>query len=169
MDPIKKMINNWEKHNQDLTVRHELEEFKPEAVQKVINNWAPSKTTLILKGPSEMGKTELAKALLKRVCPKQNPLFCSNLNKLKYRDAHQPFICDDMNFSQISRSKGIALLDIENERDIRILFGIHTIDAGCPRIFTTNEEMEQFLPYSDDPAIDRRFVVVDVTEFGRLY
>lgn len=167
-DPIAKMINNWKKHNQDLTVRHKLKEFNPELVTNILEDWKPDKESLIIKGPSNKGKTELAKALLKELTGK-NPLFCSNLNKLKYRDAHQPFVLDDMNFSQISRSKGISLLDIENERDIRILFGIHTIDAGCPRIFTTNEEMEAFLPFSDDPAIARRFRVIDVTSFGRLY
>lgn len=166
-DQIDKMLNNWRKYNRDNTVYHTLDDFKPEVVES-LQEWDHKKETLILKGPSDMGKTELAKAALKELTGR-DPLFCSNLNKLKFRDSHQPFILDDMNFHQISRTKGIALTDIENERDIRILFGIHTIDAGCPRIFTTNEEMSEYLPRDDTGAIARRIRVVDVTHFRRLY
>lgn len=171
-DLIDKMINNWRKFNRDDTVYHEMDEFLNEPGQDTardeISAWDPTKETLILKGPSNMGKTELAKAILKKLTGK-NPIFCSNLNKLKYRDVHQPFILDDMNFSLISRTKGIALVDVENERDIRILFGIHTIDAGCARIFTTNEEMKDFLPQDTHGAIKRRVRVVDLEQYGRLY
>lgn len=166
-DLIDKMINNWRKFQRDDTVHHELEEFTSKARDSV-SDWDPRTHTLILKGPSNMGKTEFAKALLKRVTQK-NPIFCSNLNKLRYRDTHQPFILDDMNFRALSRTKGIALTDIENERDIRILFGIHTIDAGTARIFTTNEDMEDYLPMDLTGAIGRRIKVVDMESFGRLY
>lgn len=164
---IDKMVNNWRKHNRDDTVFHEFSEFTTKA-QKAVSEWDPTKETLVLEGESNMGKTELAKALLKHLT-KKNPIFCSNLNKLSYRDAHQPIILDDMNFQNISRSKGIALTDIENDRDIRILFGIHTIEAGTARIFTTNQSRGEFLPYDAHGAIDRRVRWVDLSNLGRLY
>lgn len=168
------MVNNYRKHNRDDTVYHEIEEFLTKPSQKEalteLEAWDSARETLILQGPSNQGKTELAKAILKKKTGK-NPLFCSNLNKLAFRDAHQPFILDDMNFNRVSRSKGIHLMDIENERDIRILFGIHSIDAGTPRIFTTNENANDFLPYGCDTdiALKRRYRWIDLTKYGRLY
>lgn len=164
---IDKMVNNWRKHNRDDTVYHELEEFTKEA-RDAVQGWNPATHTLVLQGDSNMGKTELAKALLKSRT-KKNPIFCSNLNKLSYRDTHQPLILDDMNLGGISRSKAIALTDIENDRDIRILFGIHTIEAGTARIFTTNESREDFLPGDSHGAIDRRVLWVNLSTLGRLY
>lgn len=166
---VDKMVNNWRKFNEDQTVYYSLDEFKPKVLTALEDSgWNPKKQTLILKGPSNAGKTELAKAALKKLTG-QNPLFCRNLNKLAHQEPGQPIIMDDMNFSQIHRTKAIALTDIENDSDIRILFGIHTIDAGTAQIFTTNEEYEDYLPYDTTDVIRRRVCWVDLTKFGRLY
>lgn len=166
-DCIDKMVNNWRKFNHDDTVYHHMDEFKG-AVQKEFEKWNTRKETLVLKGPSNMGKTELAKAALNLLTGKP-ALFCRNLNKLKFRDAGQAFILDDMNFHNIGRTKMIALTDIENESDIRVLFGMHTIDAGTPRIFTTNEEYEDYFPLDTTEAVKRRVRWLDLTKYGRLY
>lgn len=166
-DLIDKMINNWRKFNQDATVYHTMDEFKG-PVQKLFEAWDPKHETLVLKGPSNMGKTELAKAALKLLTGKA-PLFCRNLNKLRFRDQHQAFILDDMNLYTMNRCKAIALTDVENESDIRILFGIHTIDAGTPRIFTTNEEYYEYFPTDETGALERRVRWIDLTKYGRLY
>lgn len=169
-DPVDKMINNWRKFYRNDSIRHKLTSFNPEPVKKIMDLWDPKKETLILKGPSNMGKTALAKALLKKVT-KTCPIFCSNLNKLRYRDYGQSFILDDMNYSGKSRTKLIHLLDIENERDIRILHAIHTIEAGVGRIMTTNEELSELFPQEHywKTEIQRRFCYIDLTTFGRLY
>ena len=93
-----------------------------------------------------------------------------NLNKLTFTRAHQGLLFDDMNFSELRRAKTIAITDIANDRDIRILFGIHTIIAGTPRIYTSNEGLSQLfnLTYLSQ-AIRRRLHVVDVAQYGILY
>lgn len=168
-DQIDKMINNWKRFNRDDTVFYKIDSFKQEVVEK-LKEWDPTKQTLILKGPSDQGKTELAKALLLHHT-KLNPIFCSNINKLKWRDAHQPFILDDMEFKKTNKPQLISVLDLKNQRDIRILFGIHTVEAKTPRILTTNENMEDYINvehlYKDE--IQRRFFYLDITPFGQLY
>lgn len=168
--PIKNMLRTYDAFTQNNTVFHPVESFHPDAVKEIYDTWKPKYESLILKGPSNMGKTELAKAIILAMT-KKRPLFCSNLNKLGVRDPHQPILYDDMNFANISREKAIFLTDIENDRDIRILYGIHTVEAGTCRIFTTNEDVKDLLPLFKDThgAIKRRFRVVDLTRYGKLY
>lgn len=165
--PIKKMLYNWDQYMNNKTITREITEFKSAVVEHVSKHWKKD-TSLILKGPSNMGKTELAKSiLLNRTGIK--PIFCRNLNKLAFRESKQPIVYDDMNFAAISRSKTIALLDIENDSDLRILYGIHTVEAYCPQVFTTNEEAYDLLSNTNDEAISRRISFIDLTEFGVLY
>lgn len=171
MDKYQKALNNKMKLDEDQTVRHEITDFKKEALKKIVDSkWDPTKQVLILKGPSNMGKTELAKALCKKQT-KKDPLFVSNLNKIRFQQGNQPIVFDDMKFHLTRREKVIHLMDVENERDIRILFGIHTIPAQTLKIFTTNEDLTDFLPHfaEDDTAISRRYCFVDMTELGCLY
>lgn len=168
-DKYKRMFNTYVKFNKSETKYRTTEEFRPEVVEHIVSQWNPKKQTLILKGPSNKGKTELAKALLKNINKNINPIICSSKEKLRWRDPAQPILYDDMNFSKFSRSSTIHFLDIENDRDIRILRDVHTIEAGTPRIMTTNEELEIFMDNFDDPAIARRFLEIDVTPFGVLY
>lgn len=166
---LKEMINTWKQVNTNHTVTHKIGEYHKNVVD-LLDAWDPTKQTLIIKGPSNLGKTEFAKAVVFHKT-KKHAAFCSNLNKLKYRDAHQPIIFDDMNFRLLSREKTIHLLDIENDRDIRILFGIHTIEAGTMRVITTNENLSVLLPREKDlyGAIDRRYFFVDLTPFKTIY
>ena len=174
--PLKKMIYNYECFHHDETVTHDLNTFKSEVVEHIKQTWDPKKTTLVLRGPSNKGKTELAKSVLKEVT-KKSALVMSNLNKLQFAEKGQGLIFDDMNFRNVSRSKAIALTDTENDRDIRILFGIHTIPTGTPKIMCTNEDLDDYLPLSImeanseamNEAILRRITVIDVTKFGKLY
>lgn len=169
---VKRMIYNYDNwHHSEVTIKP-IETFKPEVLAAIQKVWDPSKTTLILRGPPDKGKTELAKAMLHAGTDK-NPLVMTNLNKLPFMAKGQGLIFDDMKFDKISRTKAIALTDLANDRDIRILYGIHTIPAGTPKIICTNERYEELLPFGYDEelneAIHRRVTVVDVTEFGQLY
>lgn len=167
-DKYKKMCNNWQMFRKDDAPVHELHEFKQEVTQ-VLQEWDPTKESLILHGDTNVGKTELAKALAVSVDREnRRALFCRNLEKIKFQEYDQPIIFDDMNFQDMERSKALALLDIENESDIRQLFGIHTIPDGTIRIFTTNEQKESFFPLLDG-ALIRRIRWIDLTQFGRLY
>lgn len=110
-------------------------------------------------------------------------MLLTNLNKLPFSEKGQGLVFDDMNFSNHNRTTAIHLVDIENDRDMRILFGIHTILAGTPKIMCTNEALYDFLPLVGDPsfangfakkskedeAILRRITHLDLTKFGKLY
>lgn len=176
LSALKKMIYNYECFHNDETVTHELTSYKPEVIELIKEKWDPKKQTLLLKGPSNRGKTEFGKSLLKDITQK-NALVISNLNRLTCAEKGQGLLFDDMNFKQVSRSKAIQLTDVENDRDIRILFGIHTITAGTPKIMTTNEDLDDFFPWTQsnffgnqlDEAIKRRICYIDLTKFGKLY
>lgn len=167
---IKKMLRNYDLFTTDLSVTHKVSEFKEDAVETIMKEWDPKKESLVLQGPSNMGKTELAKAIAKELTGKK-PLFTRNLNKLAFHNPFQPIIFDDMNFKEMGRSKAIAITDVENDSDIRILYGIQTIQAQTLRIFTTNETAEEFMPlYKDEHgAITRRMKVINLEKFGKLY
>lgn len=169
-DKLDRMVHNWRRYKEDATSFYSISDFKSEVIQFIFANWQPEKQTLVLQGCSNMGKTELAKAILKWQFPTEKPLFCRNINKLKHRGVTQPFILDDMNFSFFSRSKLIALLDVENDSDIRILYGIHTIAAGVRRIITTNEEYVRiFGEVATCAAIQRRVAFIQLDRFVKLY
>lgn len=167
MCKYQKQISNVKKIMEDEEKVHDISTFKPEVVEDILGKWNPEKESLVLKGPSNRGKTELAKSLLQHVAG-EKPKMVSELNALGYREAKQPIVYDDMKFDKISRSKKIHLLDVENDRDIRILYGVHTIEAYTKRIFTTNEEDYEFLG-DMDMAHKRRICWIDVTDFGMLY
>lgn len=164
---IDKMINNWKRHVRDDAAHYAVADFKPEVIED-FEDWDPKSQTLILRGPTDLGKTELAKALVQEATG-ESPILISNLSSLAHRQAHQGFILDDMNFQSMKREKAIHLLDIKNDRGIRILFGVHEVEAGTVRIISTNEDIADLLPYDKHGAIDRRVYVVDVTRHGQLY
>lgn len=141
-----------------------------EDIRKRVLQWNHETHALVLRGPTSVGKTELAKSLLFWRTSK-NPLFITNLNKLAHGLPHQPLLFDDMCFSETRRSKCISLLDLENDRDVRVMYGIVTILAGTARIFTTNEPLGSFFPVHRDPygALSRRIHYLDVTPYGSLY
>lgn len=161
------IIDNWRHYSHDETVYYKTTDFK-DVVQEKLKDWDPKKQTLILKGPTGKGKTELAKAIAKDLTT-HTPLLVRNLNLLAYKRYKQPIIFDDMNFNRLSRSKTIALTDIENDSSIRVLYGIANIEAGSVQILTTNEEKEDIFPYDSYGAIDRRLFYLDLTDVDCLY
>lgn len=167
LSKYQKMMNNFFQLTQDNTSYFPFDSFT-QAARDAVADWDCTKTCLILKGETGFGKTEFAKALMYERTNKY-ACFVSNLNKLGIRAQNQPIIYDDMNFSQCKREKGIHLTDLENDRDIRILFGVHTVPAKTPRIFTTNMSMQDFMPFDPTGAIDRRCTFIDVTDLGKLY
>lgn len=163
---FKKMFRNYIDTLAQHILFRPLQTFRKDVLEK-LKCWDPSTTSLLLRGRSNQGKTELAKALIKERTG-EIPCFCSNLNRLASRDPNQPIIYDDLNFKYLSRSKVIALTDTGNDRDIRILFGIHTVEAGTPRVFTTNESWEEQFPHDPYGAIRRRVKEIDL-DYKVLY
>lgn len=162
-----KMMNNYYLLTDNTTEYMDLDTFKPEVLE-LFEDWNHLQHSLVLRGPSCMGKTELAKALLKARTD-QFCLLVSNINKLIVHRHCQPILYDDMTFEKCSREKVICLTDLENDRDIRILFGIKTVSALTPKIFCTNKTLDEFFPADQYRAIDSRIKVIDLTGFGILY
>lgn len=169
MDKYLKMLNNYRKLHEDQTVRHELKEFKSHVVDQ-LKAWDHTKQVLVIQSEPNMGKTELAKSYAKHVTG-QDPLFCSEINKIRFQQGNQPMVLDDMRFETLSREKTIHLTDTENERDIRILFGIHTIPAGTLKIFTTNLDEKEYWKANmlKAEAVDRRYKWINLTKEGKLF
>lgn len=129
--------------------KYKLKDFK----LAPITDWSKS---IILRGPTHIGKTSYAVAHF--TCP----LFVSDINALRSfdEDIHDGIIFDDMNFRSLDREKQIHLLDIDFDRDIRVLYEVVTIPADTKKIFTTNVA-DNFS--WDDEAIASRARVMDVT------
>lgn len=166
MDKYQKMISNYKRFTESKTVTKSLESFKPEVVEFVKANWKPD-TSLVLSGASGMGKTELAKSLMTEL--HGDPKFISNLNALSHREAMQPIIFDDIDFTNFGRTKKIHILDVDNDRDIRVLYGTARIEAGTQRIFTTNALIPEQLFGKLDRAHTRRMSFVELDKFEKLY
>lgn len=105
------------------------------------------KSTVII-GPTGIGKSTWAK----REAPKP-ALFVSHQDTLRQFDpkTHKSIIFDDMSFAHLPRDAQIHIADQDDTRAIHIRYGIATIPAGTPKIFTANQEI-----FSRDPAIERR-------------
>lgn len=118
-----------------------------------IPQWDPN-TTLLIWGPPGKGKTTLAKNLI------ENPLFISHMDKLKDFDptTHGGIIFDDMSFAHFPRTAQIALVDVENDRQIHVRYTYAEIPAGTKKIVTTNDFPEHIFLFGDE-AIRRRLTV----------
>ena len=111
------------------------------------------KKVLVLHGPSGTGKTQLSKSIAKNLLKKE-PFLVSDINSLRDLKKSESvcIIFDDINTADISRETLIHLLDVEETRQIRILYGYATIQAGTTRIFTTNKVN----PFISEKALERR-------------
>lgn len=111
------------------------------------------RTTVII-GPSGIGKTSWAK----RVAPKP-ALWVRHLDVLRQfqPNYHKSIIFDDMSFDHMPRTTQIHLVDTYDDAHIHCRYGHATIPAGVTRIFTAN-----YMPFVQDPAIDRRIIKIDL-------
>ena len=109
---------------------------------------------LILHGGSGFGKTALAKTLMNQLGKKY--LIVSEINDLRrFMDSDfNAIIFDDLDFTKMSRENVIHLVDSDEDRNIRILYGTALIPSKTSKIFTLN--YMHSLPHSNDQAIKRR-------------
>lgn len=113
----------------------------------VIPEEAYKKQVVVIVGESGTGKTTWAIRNAPKPC-----LFVSHLDQLKrLTPRHKSIIFDDMNFTHIPREAQIQLVDQYMPRAIHVRYGVVTIPAGLPKIFTAN-----LYPFMEDAAINRR-------------
>lgn len=120
-------------------------------------DFGEDKRSLILLGESGCGKTSWAKLY----APKP-ALFVSHIDQLrKFKNGfHKSIIFDDMCFTHLPVALQIPIVDIFDVRSIHIRYGVATIDANVPRIFTCNEGR---IPVDvNDAAIKRRTKLVTI-------
>nr|WAE42419.1 MAG: replication associated protein [Cressdnaviricota sp.] len=118
--------------------------------------------TLLLWGPTNTGKTALAKALLPLA------IMTRHIDKLK---GYSPLrntgvILDEGSFRHLHREAQICVIDVEEDTQIHVRYGIAELPAGTPRIITTNRRPEDILNIEDD-AIRRRLQIVRVDGVGK--
>nr|WAE42541.1 MAG: replication associated protein [Cressdnaviricota sp.] len=119
--------------------------------------------SLVLHGKAGTGKTEYAKQHFK------NPLLISDINGLKLfkPKEHDGIIFDDMSFLHIPKEIQIHIVDYDNPRDIKILYGTIRIPKNVKKIFTTNNYDGRIFEI-DNPAISRRIKIVNCDEFPSI-
>ena len=124
-----------------------------------------NKKSLILYGPSGTGKTEFCKSLFKSM--NFDTFLVRDINALanKQIEENTALLFDDISLSNKSREEKIHIYDLENNSQIRVLYGIAYIPAGTPRAFTTNkiDRLVGTIDLSAMPEeIARRLVLIKV-------
>lgn len=127
--------------------------------------WAPdfaeSRKPVVICGPTGCGKSTWAKTH----APKP-ALWVTHLDILRKFDPkyHKSIIFDELRFAGGDRDKPwplesqIQLVDSYDHRDIHVRYGCASIPPGIPKIFTCTGS----LPFSKDPQIKRRILVLSV-------
>ena len=118
------------------------------------NSLVPGKC-LVIVGETDLAKTAFALAHFK------HPLFISHIDGLKkyVSSYHDGIVFDDMSFTHWETTHQIHLVDSEYPREIHSRYYNGWIPANTPKIFTCNKH-----PFTNDPAINRRIVTLNVTE-----
>lgn len=111
---------------------------------------------IVFIGEAGIGKSAFAKAHLKRPCVVRT---LDALRKFQ-PDEHDGLVIDDPHFiSSMSREQKIALLDVENETQIKARYTDAEFPEKTPRIFTINTGYDHLDCDEDsaaDPALKRR-------------
>lgn len=141
--------------------KYSLSDFKD--LPKPLVIWIETKEppALLLFGPSGTGKTELAKALMSNRGVQF--AFVRNKESLKEfrNNFHKGIIFDDLDTENFTREELIHLFDVDNESQIRILYGYVTLPPKLFKIFTTNSPTK-FL--RNDNALKRRLIDVFINK-----
>lgn len=120
--------------------------------------WDRSKSLILIGNPGA-GKTQWA------LNEFQNPMLLRNLNGLKAFDKNlfDGVVIDDIDFTNVSRSDMLNLLEVEQPCSLRVLYGIAFLPANVPRIFCLNPGFESL--NLDDGAIRRRVNVIRIVNW----
>ena len=121
---------------------------------------------IVFIGDAGIGKSAFAKAHLKRPC------IVRTLDALRKfsPDEHDGLVIDDPNFlSSMTREQKIALLDVENETQIKARYCDAEFPENTPRIFTINtgyDHLDCDVDSNADNALKRRVKYVHLPGRG---
>lgn len=110
--------------------------------------------SIVLVGPAGCGKTTWAINSLPKPI-----LLVTDINTLKqFKSAiHKSVLFDDMSFTHIPREVQIHLVDREQPRTIRVMYGTIDMPKGVVKCFTANR-----FPFTIDSAIERRIATLHI-------
>lgn len=125
---------------------------------QIYDQWEPNRQALVLYGTPGTGKTNMAKALFQA---NYVTVGCREDLRLCDKPGITKFILDDFNFDQFNREDMVHLLDVEQDRRIRVLYGRAKLPAGHWRILVTNDldRIRHFML----PEVQRRCFLVQIT------
>jgi hypothetical protein len=152
-----------EKRRKNIVVR-DMGEFVN--VPDVVSDWVRGEevVSLVIHGHPGTGKTQLAMAAMTERLNSPKFIMISNKNQLGEL-AKSPdgtgLIFDDMGMDDLGREALIHLTDIEQDRAIRVLYGVADIPKHTLKIFTLNR-LDALT--RGDRAIERRVRVVELTK-----
>lgn len=151
------LAQDYQNLEKGIKPRFSLEDFNElsDDLRKWLEDEKPLHSLLIY-GKSGTGKTELAKVLMEAKGIRY--LFVRDIQGLKdfHSSIQKGIIFDDLNLREMERETLIALFDVENSSDIRILYKSVKIPAETLRIFTTNRPQD----YLKEEALNRRILSV---------
>lgn len=143
-------------------VEYDLNDFTelPESVLEWLTN--ESHVPLILYGGSGFGKTALAKSLMSFLGKKY--MIVSDINDLKefHNSDFNAIIFDDLNLENLTREQIVHLVDVEEDRHIRVLYGTARVPSSTSKIFTLNYINP--LTRNNDRAIVRRVQICKISK-----
>ncbi len=128
-----------------------------QSLTEATTGWDSARTSLIVSGPSGTGKTQYALTLGKK------PLLVRHADMLRrLTPEHDLIVFDDMSFRHWPRESCIHLVDLDEEAQINIRYGVAVIPARTRRVFTTNEKMGNIFADDEYGAIKRRVKIHDM-------
>lgn len=165
---IEKSLRALYLKNQGLVTRFDISNFMiPNELRDFLDSHQKNNfnKTIVLIGESNTGKTAFTKAWLKAIG--KNYMYITHLEGLKKLEAKHDFIVFDdcQGLLGISREQVIAIVDIENENDLRILYQSQSIPQDVGRVIIANNKNRIFTEEMwRDPAIERRVSIFIIKE-----
>jgi len=118
--------------------------------------WPMDGKSLWIKGPTSVGKSTWA--LLHSPKPSLYVRHLDTLLKFKPQ-LHKSLIFDDMCFTHLPRETQLQLVDLRNQLQVHVRYGVASIPASLPRVFLSNTEI-----FMEDQAIRARITKI-ILEF----
>ena len=147
-----KMLNNFKMMRADAIARQKKEKTSYDVsafdVPANVKEWfvkGLNKKTLFLTGNSGIGKTEMIKALAKEKVGEKQVIRVTDIEGLKnLNENHKFLILDDVNIKDKPMEFKIALTDVENPVDMKLLYQSKVLEPDVSRAIVTNKGIEDY-------------------------